>query len=99
MHCHKSLLYHNETLWIKKVASGNSDNPKRAYDGAELWELIGCLLLNNINKFIDPSNHGLYQDDGLIIVDNCTPRKGDVIWKKLYWLFNKFGLNWIYKPI
>ena len=29
----------------------------------------------------------------LIIIDNCTPRKGDIIWKKLHCLFNKFGLK------
>ena len=54
---------------------------------------IGCLLLHSLNNIIDPSKHGLYYDDGLIIVDNCTPRKCDVISKKLHWLFNKFGFK------
>lgn len=84
MHCRKSLLYHYETLWIKKGDGGKFDNPMGTYDGAELYELIGCLLLYNLNKFIDPSNHCLYQDDGLIIVYNCTPRKGNAIRKKLH---------------
>lgn len=63
------------------------------YDGAKLCELVGCLLLNNLNDLIDPSNHGLYWDDGLIIVINCTPRKGDITRKKLHWMFNKFGFK------
>ena len=47
-------------------------------------ELVGCLLLYKLNDIIDPSNHGLYRDDRLIIIDNCTPRKVDTIRKKLY---------------
>lgn len=93
MHCCKSLLYDNETLWIKKGASCNFDNLMGAYYVVELCELVGCLLLNKLNKFIDRCKHGLYQYDGLIIVDNCTSRKEDVIWKKLHWLFNKFAFN------
>lgn len=75
MHCRKSLLHHNDTLWIKRVDSGNFDNTMGTYDSAELCELVGYFLLNNINEIIDPGNHGLYRDDGLMIVDKYTPRK------------------------
>ena len=61
-----------------------------SFDGTEICELIGYLLFHSLNNIIDPSNHGLYQKDGLIIVDNCTLRKCDVIGKKLHWLVNKF---------
>ena len=64
-----------------------------SFDGAEICVLIGCLLLHSLNNIIDPSNHSLYRDDRLIIVDNCTPRKSDVIRKKLHWLFDKFGFK------
>ena len=60
---------------------------------AEISELIGCILLENLNKIIDPENHGLYRDDGIIIVDEYTPRKGDLLRKKLNWLFGKFGFK------
>ena len=92
-HCRKSLLYYNEDVWIKKGTSGNFDNPMGSYDGAEVCEIIGCLLLHNLNSIIDPLNHGLYRDDGLIIMDNCTPRGADIVRKKLHWLFNKFGFK------
>ena len=42
---------------------------------------------------MDPNNHGLYRDDGLIIVDKSTPRKCDGIRKKLYKLFDDFGFR------
>lgn len=64
-----------------------------AYDGAEPCQLVHCLLLNNLNEFIEPGSHGLHRDDGLIIVDKCTPRKGDIICKKLHSMFKKFGFK------
>lgn len=53
------------------------------YDGAVLFELVDRLLFNNLSKLIDPINHGLYRHDRLIIIDNCTPRKDDVIRGKI----------------
>ena len=64
-----------------------------SYDLVKRSELVGCLLLYKLNDIIDPGCHGLYWDDGLIIRDYCTPRKGDIIRKKLHWLFNKFGFK------
>ena len=64
-----------------------------SYDSAKISELVGCLLLYKLNDIINPGCHGLYQDDGLIIIDNWTPRKGDIIRKKLHGLFNKFGFR------
>ena len=64
-----------------------------SFDGAKICELIGCLLLHSLSNIIDPSYHSLYGDDVLIIGDNCIPRKGDVIRKKLYWLINKFDFK------
>ena len=42
---------------------------------------------------MDPNNHGLYRDDGLIIVQKSTPRKCDGIRKKLHKLFEDFGFR------
>lgn len=61
-------------LWIKNGDCGNFDNAMGAYDGAEMCELVGYLQLNNFNKFIYPSNYVLYKDDGLNIIDKCTPK-------------------------
>ena len=48
------------------------------------------MFFYKLNDIIDPGCHGLHWDDGLIIKENCTHRRGDIIWMKLYWLFNKF---------
>ena len=39
------------------------------------------MMMMMINKIMDPSSHGLYHDDGLIIVDNSRPKKCDGIRK------------------
>ena len=54
-----------------------------------LW--VACYTIST-TLFI-PSNHDLYEDNRLIIVENCTARKGDIIRKRLHWLFDKFGFK------
>ena len=45
------------------------DTPMGSFDGAGICELIGRFLHHSVNNKIDPNNHGLYHNDGLIIVD------------------------------
>ena len=59
-HCRKTLLYYEDSVWIKKGEGGNFDVSIGAYDGAEISELVGCVLLYSINKIMGPSSHGLY---------------------------------------
>ena len=92
-HCCKTLLYYEDSIWIKKGEGGNFDDSIGAYDGAEICELVGCVLLYSINKIMDPSSHGFYHNDGLIIVDKSTPKKCDGIRKRLYKLFDEFGFR------
>ena len=87
------MLYYEDSAWIKKGEGGNFDVSIGAYDGAEICELVGSVLLYSINKIMDPSSHGLYHDDGLIIVDKSTPKKCDGIRKRLYKLFEEFGFR------
>ena len=42
-HARKSLLYDNSESWMKKD-SGLFDVSMGAYDGAEVWELVGTFL-------------------------------------------------------
>ena len=75
---------------MDKGESGNFDTP---IDGDEICELVGCVLLYNINKIVDPGNHRLYHDDGLVIMDKSTPKKCDGIRKRLQRLLGEFGFN------
>ena len=51
MHCRKSLLFDNETAWTKKNLSSMFDVTMGSFDGAEVCELIGLFLLNNLSAW------------------------------------------------
>ena len=68
MHCRKSLLFDNETAWTKKNHGSMFDVTVGSFDGAEVCELIGLFLLNNLSERYGKSNVGLYRDDGLVLL-------------------------------
>ena len=43
-----------------------------SYDGAEVCELVGLFLLNELNEFFGKDIVELYRDDGLAIVKNAS---------------------------
>ena len=62
-----------EALWF---AYKDFDVTMAAKDGAEIAELTGIYLLEQINVFLKTVNtrcqEGLYRDDGLIYVENSN---------------------------
>ena len=72
MHCRKSLLFDNETAWTKKNHSDMFDLTMGSFDGAEVCELIGLFLLNNLSEKYGKNNVGLYRDDGLVLLRNAS---------------------------
>jgi hypothetical protein len=61
----KSILYNDETPWIKKGES-DFDVAQGSYDGAESCELVGLFLLTELSE-IDRLIVGIYRDDGLAV--------------------------------
>ena len=59
-HARKSLLYNNDESWVKKRES-NFDVTTSAYDGTEVCELIGILMLSLLSKHINKNHIGLYR--------------------------------------
>ena len=45
-----------------------------SYNGAEICELVGLFILNNLGQKIGRENIGLYRDDGLAIMKNKSAR-------------------------
>ena len=64
-HARKSLLFNEEGTWMKK--DGLFDVTMRAYDGAEVRELVGTFLLDKICEKYEKNSIGLYRDDGLSV--------------------------------
>ena len=69
-HCLRSLLFHDNEPWIKKDSNGDFDVTMRSYDRAEVCELAGLFMLNELSKKFDKDNIGLYGDDGLSVFKN-----------------------------
>ena len=90
MHRRKSLLFDNETAWSKKNHSSLFDV---SFDGAEVCELIGLFLLNNLSEKYGKNNVGLYRDDGLVLLRNASGPQSEWTRKDITREFKKQGLN------
>ena len=93
MHARKSLLFHNDTAWIKKDNNNMFDVTMGSFDGAEVCELVGLLILNDICNKYGKDNIGLYRDDGLAIFKNTTGTQAERIKKDITRRFKKYGLK------
>ena len=92
--CRKSILFGSEgEPWTK--SNTNFDITMRSLDGAEISELIGLFLLNEVRNItgLIQRNSGLYRDDGLILLEKCPGPKRERIVKDLHKLFKSHGLK------
>lgn len=67
LHCRKSVLFHGGKSWIKKSKPGRFDVPKGSYEG-QSSELMGMYILSKVNKIDHIDDHGIYRDDGPMVV-------------------------------
>ena len=65
MDLRKILLFQNYRPWVKKDGNEDFDVPMGCYNGAEIFELVGSFILNQLGSVIDKNDIGLYRDDGL----------------------------------
>ena len=61
-----------------------------AYDGAEISELIGLLILSKTKEAFPEINFGIYRDDGLGVYKDIPGRARDQIRKKYIMFFTNF---------
>ena len=59
----KSLLFHGNKTWMKK-GCGLFDATMGAFDGAEVFELVGIFLLDKLSSVYNKKCVGIYRDDG-----------------------------------
>ena len=67
MHSRKILLFQNSEPWVKKEGNEDLDVLMGCCDRAEICELVGSFILNQLGPVIDKNDIGLYRDDGLTI--------------------------------
>ena len=69
-------------MWMKK-GSDLLHVSMGAYDGVEVWELIGIFLLNLLGQQYNAKNIGLHRVNGLSIFKNCSGLQMEKIKKRL----------------
>ena len=56
----KTLLFQNTEPWVKKPETEDFDVPMWCYDGAEVCELVGSYLLNQLNHDVNKESTSLF---------------------------------------
>ena len=82
--------------WTKK--NGLFDVTMGAPDGAEICELVGLFILNEVKNEFKMLDFGLYRDDGLAVHDKIGGRNMEKIRQGLHQLFKSFGLKITIEP-
>ena len=77
-HARKSLLFSNGKPWMKREGKLFGVT-MRAYDCAEVCELVGIFKLNKISEKYNKYDIGLYTDDGLAVFKNISGPE----WKRI----------------
>ena len=78
---------------MKKTGTENFDVPVGCYDGAEVCELVGCYILNQLSTVMRKELVGLYRDHGLDIMKNVSGPEIERKRKQIIKTFKDCGLN------
>ena len=93
MHSRKTLLFWQDSAWVKKEGDQNFDIPVRCCDGAEICELVGIYIQNKLCRLLNKKNFGLYRDDGLGILRRTSGTEADRKRKNIIKIFKECGLS------
>ena len=87
-HGRKSFLHYNNKRWVK-TGESHFDIIMKAYDEAEVCELIGIFMLPLFSKHIIKNHVGLHRDDGLTILKNTCGLEAEKLKTKFQKLFKE----------
>ena len=91
-HCRKSLLFCTDKIWVKK-SNPEFDVTTGSFDGAEICELVGLYLLDQLSNILPVESFGLYRDDGLAILSGISGPDTERIIKNIRNLFKTNNLK------
>jgi hypothetical protein len=92
-HARKSFLFNNGNPSVKRNNNSLFDVTMGCFDGAEICELVGLYILNNLPKKFGKDFVGLYRDDGLALIKGKSGRVIDSARKDLCKLFRQYDLG------
>ena len=93
MHSRKTLLFWQDSNWVKKEGDEDFDIPIGRYDGAEICELVRIFFQNKLCKLMNQKNFGTQRDDGLGILRNTSGPEADRKRKNIIKTFKECGLS------
>ena len=67
----KSFLFNKNETWVIKD-SGLFDVAMSDFDGAEVWKIVGNILLHKLSEKYERKNLALYRDNGFVIFKNVN---------------------------
>ena len=92
IHSRKAVVADNSgQIWTKKE-DPNFDVTMGALDGGECCEVVGLLILFMLKTIMEPSNCGLFRDDGLCVVRGGG-QEAERMKKKIFSIFKQLDLN------
>ena len=89
----KFFLFNYGKTWKKRNSNVTFDVSMGSYDGAEVCELVGLLILNSLSKKFGNDNVSLYRNDGLALLKGSSKRLAGKARKELHKLFKEFQLR------
>ena len=93
MQARKTLLFQNTEPWVQKSGTEDFDVPMGCYDGAEVCELVGSYMLNQLKHDMNKESIGLYRDDGLGVFHNIPKPEIERKKKQIVKRFKECGLS------
>ena len=87
------MLFSDGEPWVEKDDEDDFDIPMGCYNGAELCELVGTYVLNQLKVVVAKENMGLYRDDGLGIFKNMSGPEVERKKKELVKISKNNGLS------
>ena len=93
MHFRKTILFWQDSAWVKKEGDEDFDIPMGCYDGAEICELVGIYIQNKLCKLINKKDFGLYRDDGLGILRKTSGPEAEQKCKNIIKIFKECRLS------
>ena len=86
------MLFNDQQTWIKR-GSGLFNVTMGAYDGAEVFELVGNYLLYELSKLYEKKDTGLYRDEGLVVFKKKSAPEVEKIKKLIRAIFQENKLK------
>ena len=89
----KTLLFNEGIPWVKKERNEDFDVPVFYFDGAEVDELVGSYILQQLSQLFEHHSVGLYRDDGLAILKGLSGPETERVKKKVIKVFKDCELK------